>query len=531
MSFKNIHRALGLPPTAKAVTEKPAVQSPVKPATECLDPAVATATPVAQTQASGPPAPEVRFGATRVSLPNIPSGTPYIQAVHRDGVETQTPDYEVFFIGAIGGGGSGAHQSYIDLKLILETATPEQKITIFISSCGGDANTGFAVGSAMSSSAAQVETVGIGPVCSAGTVIWMAGKTRRMQPGSYLMQHMSSHMDWGNSAAMGHLATSLAAYIREVALEPLNRMGILTSSEVEDITERRKDIFLTAAEVTRRMTAQTTPVELPTPEKQEALEAMLARLPAVLRGMPFDLGFETAPASLALEGNDASVKLLPAAMHHISPAGNSGTSEYDSCVWKKDGVYRLSLAGYYLDAPEWVSHNVGGVIAWLRSLKEEDVVHISARSGGALTGVGSGLDWLLFYTPLLGAIRHCKAKTIFQIDHLLSSYEPYLAAACSDVEVSDFGGIFLTADLGIALQGTPAYLVVNEMLDILFANAGAINLFLADEISMVRDLRSVSISNKKLKERKSPPLPASAEQAPEFHEALKAAIGQREDAQ
>lgn len=194
--------------------------------------------------------PKARFGAQVIPLPMLVTGAPFIQDLPR---EDGGIDYNVYIYGVIGGMTMGCVDLYSDLIQLLDTAKQDTSFTFYICSGGGQVHEATQIASAMKRTAAGVTTKAVGPCCSAAVVIWMAGKVRTISDGSYLMQHMSSHTDWGDSAALGLLSNSLVKWVIDGVLKPMMDEGLLTEEEFVDITDRRKSIWLDAATVRERL--------------------------------------------------------------------------------------------------------------------------------------------------------------------------------------------------------------------------------------------------------------------------------------
>lgn len=74
----------------------------------------------------------------------------------------------------------------------LEDLKEKRTITIHIHSVGGDAGAGLAIYNRLKNLEAKITTINDGLAASAGSVIFMAGEERRVNPGSILMVHQAS---------------------------------------------------------------------------------------------------------------------------------------------------------------------------------------------------------------------------------------------------------------------------------------------------------------------------------------------------
>lgn len=228
--------------------------APTLPATD-LTPAVeALTTTLGGDEASKPSndGPVKEFGATRVTLPPVDWGCFTIRERARaDGLS----DYTVYLYGAIASWSRKCRDSAAMLAQILDHAPEGTRVHLRIASPGGDVGIAIRLVAAMRRTKARVITEAVGMCASAGALLWSHGHERRMAPGSYLMLHMSSHGDWGNSTVIALTAEAMVSYIKTVALEPLVRDGVLTEEEMERIVDQRHDVYLAATTITERLEA------------------------------------------------------------------------------------------------------------------------------------------------------------------------------------------------------------------------------------------------------------------------------------
>jgi hypothetical protein len=76
---------------------------------------------------------------------------------------------------------------------------------------------------------------------------------REIDDGGYLMQHMSSHSDEGDSHAMVVQGQGIVRHIVDSVLMPMHDQGLLTASELEDIVDKRRCVWLNASQVRDRL--------------------------------------------------------------------------------------------------------------------------------------------------------------------------------------------------------------------------------------------------------------------------------------
>ena len=91
------------------------------------------------------------------------------------------------------------HQERLQL---IRMATPDDSIRIVINSPGGVVSIAMAYVNAMAESAANIVTHAEGNVCSAGTVLWLAGEERTVSPLTMFMFHNYQGGTWGDGANM-----------------------------------------------------------------------------------------------------------------------------------------------------------------------------------------------------------------------------------------------------------------------------------------------------------------------------------------
>lgn len=221
------------------------VISPRKPPTTALE----KLWPVVEHQTQLPLR-DTRYGATDVILPTYKHPVPMIIPMAREGGTT----YHIFMLSQIKQT-SDWSQAIADIVHILDYATETDIIVFHLASPGGVLNIAARVVAAMQRTAAHTVTRALGLVASAGSFIWSYGKERQTVPGAVLMFHMSKHGDCGHTPAIAENAIAHTAYIRAVAFNHLIHDRLLTNDEVDDIVARRREIYLSHADIQERMGA------------------------------------------------------------------------------------------------------------------------------------------------------------------------------------------------------------------------------------------------------------------------------------
>ena len=187
----------------------------------------------------------------------------------------------------------------------LEELAGKDSITVHINSVGGDMNAGIAIHNRLKGLAAKVTTVNDGLAASAGSLIFMAGDTRKVNAGSNLMIHGAAGFLYGY-----YQVQDLNAVKKQ--LEAYNKAGINIYAEatgkdkdtIKNLVD--KETWLTGADAVEagfahEVVGEDTPVSMSlTPDKAHLIVngvAMSARgltnIPAGIEVMP------TAPVSNA----------------------------------------------------------------------------------------------------------------------------------------------------------------------------------------------------------------------------------------
>lgn len=200
------------------------------------------------TETPGPSdAPPTRFGATQIVLePDPEQSKIVIVELPR---QAGGFDYVIFINRMI----DSNNVYYAELITLLATLTTASSVVINIGSPGGSLSTGAIIANAVQHCKACVTTVAFGVVASAAALIWSYGHIRHVADGAAVMFHMSSHFDYGNSEEIRLRAESLVLYVKEIAIDPLVRQGILTPEEAEIIVDKRRDLWLDSTVLNARL--------------------------------------------------------------------------------------------------------------------------------------------------------------------------------------------------------------------------------------------------------------------------------------
>ena len=137
---------------------------------------------------------------------------------------------------------------------LLDTATPADKFTFYISSPGGCVPTVGGLLAAMDRTKAETVTIASGPVASAAVFIWAYGKTRIIEPNAYFMEHSTFQIISGKTQYIHALTGFTDRYARSL-IDRLQKLGMFTEDEVTGMFESAADVYLTAQEVIARVGA------------------------------------------------------------------------------------------------------------------------------------------------------------------------------------------------------------------------------------------------------------------------------------
>ena len=125
-----------------------------------------------------------------------------------------------------------------------------ERLTLIISSYGGDAHACFAVCDALIGSKIPVDTVGLGYIASAGFIIFIHGAKRTLTNNTYSMSHQFTSFNWAKYHELV-ADRKVQDWLKERFIQMyLDRSGgKLTRDTVEKVLLGPSDTFLTAQEV------------------------------------------------------------------------------------------------------------------------------------------------------------------------------------------------------------------------------------------------------------------------------------------
>ena len=147
----------------------------------------------------------------------------------------------------------GTTETIIDL---IESATEEDSILIGVSSYGGSLDLACRIASAIRMTKAHVTTISLGPVASAGCLVWCEGHTRLISVGSYFMQHEASTIMGGKTSKIAKTAQMISDYVSSVIFPRPLEVGLLTKEEISTMIHQSRDIYISAATAAKRTGAK-----------------------------------------------------------------------------------------------------------------------------------------------------------------------------------------------------------------------------------------------------------------------------------
>lgn len=144
----------------------------------------------------------------------------------------------------------GEPDQFLELIHTLKTAEAHDTIFLYLNTIGGNLKTAIQLISAMKQSNATIITCLEGEVCSAGTMIFLAGHKYLVNPNCSFMIHNYSGGILGKGQEIAAQAKFSEKYFRTLMTDIYS--DFLTSDEIEDVLDG-KDIWLTSDEVIERL--------------------------------------------------------------------------------------------------------------------------------------------------------------------------------------------------------------------------------------------------------------------------------------
>lgn len=136
-------------------------------------------------------------------------------------------------------------------SLIILSESPDQDITIYINSDGGDLYCMFAIHDLMRSLNNRIITIGLGRVMSAAVVLLAAGDERHVMPNTTIMMHEPSISEYGVSSdpKVGDMGRE-HAHLDDLKKQMYKLLSVYTGQSLKRIAEDLggKDHYLNAKE-------------------------------------------------------------------------------------------------------------------------------------------------------------------------------------------------------------------------------------------------------------------------------------------
>lgn len=144
----------------------------------------------------------------------------------------------------------GDPQSFLDLINILKTAEEHDTVFIYLNTPGGSLQTTVQILSAMRQCTGTVVTCLEGEVCSAGTLIFLAGDKHIVNANCTFMIHNYSSWGGGKGNEVALRVRYFEQYFRTLAFDLYK--GFLTDEEIESVMEG-KDYWMDSNSVIERL--------------------------------------------------------------------------------------------------------------------------------------------------------------------------------------------------------------------------------------------------------------------------------------
>lgn len=147
----------------------------------------------------------------------------------------------------------GEANRFLDLINALKTAETHDTVFIYLNTPGGSLQTTIQILSAMKQSVATVVTCLEGEVCSAGTLIFLAGDKHIVNPNCTFMIHNYSQWVGGKGNDVALRVKYSEEYFKKLAKDLYG--GFLSEDEISEVTSGR-DLWMDSDEVTARLHAR-----------------------------------------------------------------------------------------------------------------------------------------------------------------------------------------------------------------------------------------------------------------------------------
>ncbi len=147
----------------------------------------------------------------------------------------------------------GDPTAFLDLINTLKTAEEHDTIFIYLNTPGGSLQTTVQIISAMRQCAATVVTCLEGEVCSAGTLIFLAGNKHIVNPNCTFMIHNYSQWIGGKGNEISLRVKYSEQYFKKLAVDLYK--GFLSEDEIQSMIDG-KDYWMDSEEVIARLNAR-----------------------------------------------------------------------------------------------------------------------------------------------------------------------------------------------------------------------------------------------------------------------------------
>lgn len=122
-----------------------------------------------------------------------------------------------------------------------------KRLTLIITSYGGQVYPSFGLIDVMMGSAIPVDTVGLGYIASAGLTIFIHGKRRVLTPNTYILAHQYSGAHYGKEHELV-ASRKEEDWLSEKFIDMYTKNSKLSVEQVKNILLKPSDTFLTAKE-------------------------------------------------------------------------------------------------------------------------------------------------------------------------------------------------------------------------------------------------------------------------------------------
>lgn len=141
---------------------------------------------------------------------------------------------------------------YMELIHTLKSADPQDTVFIYLNTPGGNLHTTIQILAAMNSSHAKVVTCLEGQACSAGTLIFLKGDTKIVNPHCTFMVHNYSQVTSGKGNEVVEHVNFMEDYFKRLAEDVYE--GFLTKDELATVIAGR-DLWMDSYELVSRLDA------------------------------------------------------------------------------------------------------------------------------------------------------------------------------------------------------------------------------------------------------------------------------------